>query len=301
MDEDALSDVEAVVREGIIRCGLWVQRKALKSALPFYPAPFVPFEEMQGHPIGVKDDGELRLRWRHPSGINKTLILSARFATSRMSRDLRALSFTEHGLDIVDATGNPLRPRQTWSGSVPQASIPRSTFAATPSGQALKELWLAVLQVNGCGITSTSNLDEATNHSWGPGGVRMLSTRASKEVPPQNRPPERNDANFLLVKFLDERFPNGGVFRTASCAKIPDSTEDLQAFIRFCQTPEYRHHPYSAIWLGILGRDNPIVSVLGKNIQVYRKCETKRYNGWQPHLRKMVGEVRYYLGPPSNH
>lgn len=125
----------------------------------------------------------------------------------------------------------------------------------------------------------------------------MLSGNSTKEIPQQNRPPFENDANFLLVNFLDERFPDGGVFRTAPKEKVPDSTQDLQAFVEFCRRPDYINHPYASQWLGMMERDTPQVATLGKNLQIYRSCTTERYNGWQPHLYKMVGETRFHIGP----
>ena len=258
VDKRRAQELKQVLHEGVIRCGLWVQREALTSSVAFYPTPFITAEEMQGYPIGVKDDGEFRIRWKDPDGSNRSLLLNAQFAISKTSRDLRALCFTEHGLDIVDAAGNPLRPRKTWSGVVPLASIPRSRFAATQPGQALEDLWLAVLKHDKHTIIKTDSENEKSSHHWGPAGVKMIPTLARKEIPPQNRPPKQNDANFLLVKFINKRFPDGGIFRTAPRAKVPDSTEDLQAFVEFCRTPEYRHHPYSAKWCAILDGDRAV-------------------------------------------
>ncbi|KAL1971227.1 hypothetical protein VTN77DRAFT_179 [Rasamsonia byssochlamydoides] len=158
---------KAIFRDAVIRCGLWVQRKVPKSGIPLYPAPFITAKEMQGYPIGIKDDGEFQLRWRHPTGLNKSLLLNARFAVSRTSREIRALSFTEHGLDNVDSNGNPHRPSKTWSGEASKASIPRSMFAATSPGQLLIDLWMAVRQEYGHDIDKTDN---EQSRKWGPKG-----------------------------------------------------------------------------------------------------------------------------------
>ena len=79
--------------------------------------------------------------------------------------------------------------------------------------------------------------------------VGLVSSSSTTETPKQNRPPKTKDANHLLYHFLIERFPNGGIFRTASCEKDPASTEDLKAFVDFCKRKEYSTHPYSAKWL----------------------------------------------------
>lgn len=110
-------------------------------------------------------------------------------------------------MGIVDATGNPLRPSKDWSGAVPQASIPRSSFSAKLLGQTLLDLWLAVLGENGHNVTKVDGVEGTDAHYRGAEGVKMISNCASKEIPIQNRPPQQNDANFLLMKFLDERFP----------------------------------------------------------------------------------------------
>lgn len=251
-----------VLCDAVIKCGLWVQKRKPKSSVTMYPSPFITAGEMQGHPVGIKDDGVFQIRWKCPKGVDNCLLLSARFAVPRSSRESRALSFTEHGLDVVDASGNPLRPSSTWNGEAPRASISKISFLATSPGQLLIDLWRAVRQANGF---SVDNPDRERGKKWGQEtGQRMASSHATKEFPPQNRPPSENDANFLLVKFLDERFPDGGIFRTAPKEKVPDSTEDLQAFVEFCRRPDYINHPYSSIWLGMLERATPRIATLGK-------------------------------------
>lgn len=285
-----------ICEEAVIKCGFWVQKRFTKNSTSLFPSRYLTAKEMQGHPIGVKDDGVFVLRWKHPSGSDKSLTLTARFAAPQSSRDSRALSFTEHGIDIVDASGNPLRSLSVWDGGASKASIPKTSFLSRPPGQLLVDLWMAVRQE--CGHILDEKEAIQGRREWGVKGQKILSTKATKEqISQQNCPPLVNDANFLLFTFLNERFPDGGIFRTASKEKILDSTEDLQAFVKFCRTPDYITHPYASEWIGSLERDAPLVAVLGKNIQLHRTCNTERYNGWQPHLKKMVGEVRFEIGP----
>jgi hypothetical protein len=76
----------------VIKCGFWVQKKLTKSAVPLFPTLYVSAKELQGYPIGIKDDGIFTVRWKHPSGESKNLHLSARYAAPKSSRDSRALS-----------------------------------------------------------------------------------------------------------------------------------------------------------------------------------------------------------------
>lgn len=295
-----LPSTEAPVKdnmcEAVIKCGFWVQKKITKNSTSLFPSRYLTAKEMQGHPIGVKDDGTFVLRWKHPGGSNKSLTLTARFAAPQSSRDSRALSFTEQGFDIVDASGSPLRSLSVWDRGASKASIPRTSFLSRPPGQLLVDLWVAVRQE--CGHVIDEKEAIQGKREWGVKGQKILSLKATKEqIAQQNCPPLVNDANFLLFTFLNERFPDGGIFRTASKEKILDSTEDLQAFVEFCQAPDYITHPYASEWIGSLERDIPLVAVLGKNIQLHRTCNTVRYNRWQPHLKKMVGEVRFEIGP----
>lgn len=110
----------------------------------------------------------------------------------------------------------------------------------------------------------------------GPAGVEMVNTTRDKTQPKIF--PKSNDVTFLLVGFLKERFPNGGLFRTASRDKFPDSTEDLQGFVKFCERSEYIGHPNSERWCSLLGRAKPITAVLEPNISLYRDCGKERPN-----------------------
>lgn len=282
-----------VLLEAVVKCGFWVQRTVVKPAAPIFPSGYLTAREMQGFPIGIKDNGEFVIRWKHPDGSDKNINLSAQFAAPQSSRDSRALSFTEHGVDIVDASGEPLRSTIAWNGGNSKATFPKNEFVSRRSGQLLLDLWKTVREEHGHKIEET-----VEGRTWGPKGQKHLSSSATeKQIAQQNYPPLENDANFLLMKFLDERFPEGGIFRTAPREKVLNSTEDLQAFVEFCRRPEYVNHPYSSKWCALLDRDQPVVRDLGKNFQILRECEIRRTNEHQSHLGKNVGEVTYNLGP----
>lgn len=209
------------------------------------------------------------LRWRHLDGSRKTLSLCARFADPRGNRDSRASSFTKLGIDIVEAKGEKFRSSNTWNEGSSQASFPKSEFNSRPSGLLLQDLWATVRQE--CGDEVTKAGLTKTRKEWEAPGQKCLSSNATMEqIRRQNYSPLDNDANFLLVAFQDERFSYGGIPRTTPNAKLEDSTEDLQAFIRFCKRQEFSYPSrYSSIWVGLLDRDTPLVGLFGNNIQVY--------------------------------
>lgn len=107
----------------------------------------------------------------------------------------------------------------TWNEGSPQASFPKSEFNSAPSGQLLLDLWTTVRQE--CGHEVTKEELTKTGKEWGAPGQKYLASNATMEqVRRQNCPPLDDDANFLLVAFLDERFPDGGILRTAPKAKL---------------------------------------------------------------------------------
>ncbi|OKO94545.1 hypothetical protein PENSUB_11812 [Penicillium subrubescens] len=269
---------KGVLSEGVVKCGFWLQKKNVRKSSTLFPSRFLTAKEMQGYPIAIKEDGAFLLRWKHPDGSNKTLSLCARFAIPKGNRDSRALSFTEHGIDIVDASGRSLRSSNLWSEGISKASIPRSELHSRPSGRLLVDLWTTARQ--DCGHSVAKEEIDGISKKWGAPGQKYLASNATKQqMLRQNCPPRENDANFLLVAFLDERFPDGGTLRTAPKAKVGDSTEDLQAFVQFCKRSEFSRHPYSSTWIGLLDRDAPLVGLLGKNIQIYRACQVSgNYN-----------------------
>lgn len=274
-----------VLSERVVKCGFWLQKKDFRKGATLFPTHFLTAKEMQGYLMAAKEDGALVFRWRHPDGSKRTLSLCARFAVSRGNRDSRALSFTKHGIDIADAKGERVRSSNTWNEGSSQASFPKSEFNSRPSGQLLVDFRTTVRQE--CGHEVMKEGLPKTGKKWGAPGQKYLAGNATMEqIRRQNCPPLDNDANFLLVAFLDERFPDGGILRTAPKAKLEDSTEDLQVYIHLCKRPEFSYHPYSSIWVGLLDRDTPLVGLLGKHIQVYRTCRSDRPNCWSSNRKK---------------
>lgn len=59
-------------------------------------------------------------------GLKKTVtIVGLEYATPQNSLECHSLSFTEDGIDIVNASGRPIRPYKPWEKSPPSATVPR--------------------------------------------------------------------------------------------------------------------------------------------------------------------------------
>ena len=121
--------------------------------------------------------------------------------------EIRTISFTIHGLDIVGADGTAFRPKR--GGAAAAASITRDHFLSTEAGQILVDLWQAVL--TGKGIDwCTSSINPAAKDCGTIKGVDRVRARTNTGRPRQNRPPDPSNANYLLNEFIIERFLQGG-------------------------------------------------------------------------------------------
>ena len=196
------------------------------------------------------------------------------YAIPQNGLECRSLCFTEHGIDIVDVSGRPIRPYEPWEKSPPSATVPRWKFKSK-EGQLLQELWEDVRSVLGYDTCVNDRVRAVPKKR---NGVGLVSSSSRADIPKQNRPPKIKDANYPLYHFLIERFPNGGIFRTASREKDPASTEDLKAFVDFCKRKGYSTHPYSAKWLEMLDRPRPFVAILAPNIRIYQSCNKRITN-----------------------
>lgn len=142
INEDSWVNKEVDGRQVTLQCGLWIHKKLpdgvaedkslIKNHFPDAP---IPTGEMQGHNIGIRvDRGRFTVRWKCNDGTNVNLRLTCALAVPRSPYDIRAISFTEHGIDIVDASGTPFR-RTFKSGRVDNASIPCATFESIEQGE----------------------------------------------------------------------------------------------------------------------------------------------------------------------
>lgn len=275
-----------------MRSGLWVSRKDIQ-ARRVELSPRVKTKDLQGFPVEIKPNSEIKIKWLTSGGRERTLTVeSPRCAVPQNGRQTRAISFTEHGIDIVDANGVALRPCEPWEKEPPKATLPRWAFKSK-NGQLLQELWESVRSELRLSIPSDRirGLPPRIN------GVGLVPSNSATETPRQNKPPRVQDANFLLYNFLNERFPSGGVFRTISRAKDKTSTEDLQEFVKFCRRPQNVHHPYSAKWLNMLDRPRPFIAILAPNIRAYMRCEIQKTYPYISGSSRHFTETVFHLGP----
>ncbi|KAK7928004.1 hypothetical protein PG985_005002 [Apiospora marii] len=197
---------------------------------------------------------------------------------TKSATDIRAINFTKHGIDIVDGVGKTLRP--SHRGVESPATIPRNTFLACENGEELLELWRQVVTCLGLDVSELATIEENVVEWPEPKGLDRIKANSKHENPKQNIPPNQMDALWLLEQFLNERFPAGGVFRTASIEDMPDSTEDLTAFVSFLKRPEYTNHPYTAGWLADLDRAAPRVTTLDPNFWLLRSITKIAQKRW---------------------
>lgn len=297
-------------REAVNKCGLWFQ-KAKKSATgdakwvhSHFPDQYVSAYDMQGRNVGVlESNGGLILRWMKSSSEKVNVRLHVKPAIPRirprfgLNTHARAVDFTEHGIDVVDAWGNAFRS-YLRKGEPFQASVLRESLASTESGPVALELWKAVREAHGHEVPEDAEMDD-TKDWLGGKGIKALARNAKSEKPVQNRPPLANDALYPLDEFLKFRFPNGGTFRTAPVDRVLDSTEDMQAFDDFLKAPEWRKHPYADFWHGMLA-GKPDVAWLEKNLMVLRSLKQVRHRPRNLVTKEYVRETFFELGPPGS-
>ncbi|KAL2839964.1 hypothetical protein BJY01DRAFT_250231 [Aspergillus pseudoustus] len=126
-----------------IKSGLWFPRQEIR-AYRAELSPRIKTKDLQGFPIEIRHGGESKIKWLTASDAKRTLAIEIpRCAVPETGFDSRALSFTEHRIDIVDASGGALRAYVPWEKEPSSATLPRWTFK-TKNGQLLQELWEAV-------------------------------------------------------------------------------------------------------------------------------------------------------------
>lgn len=299
-----------------MKCGLWFHSHRLSESGERlfihhrFPDYYSTAYDMQGRSVGVNEgSGDIKLRWKKDDGSKAIVCLKVKPAIpgAGANTQSRSVSFTEHGIDIVDAQGNPFR-FQVRQDLVAPASVPRNALAGIDlrSGPLALELWKAVRSAHGYQVEEEKEVHEAKD--WGlVKGVTAIARNATQEKPKQNRSPHPLDALYPLDEFLKQRFPNGGVFRTAAADRIEGSTEDLQAFAVFLEQPEWCKHPFYDFWHTALTRVPADVALLGKNLMILRSCrqeKTRPYSKLVEHYEnsqdRCVRESVYHIGPPKS-
>lgn len=211
--------------------------------------------------------------------------------------------FNENSINIIGAQGELFSALKLGGGK-------KNVSIALPHIQKNSDflyLWRAGCAAHGI---STSAMDIAEEEFpprvWGAKGVAPLTNSTLKEKPLQNRPPKENDGNYLLDAYINStsHLKDGGVFRSAPKSYFPDSTEDIQNFVKFLSLPEYRNHPWQSWWYSYLSGEVPsLPSVLGKNLPMLRNSVTVRPGKYVKHPQKGRVHVReryYILGAPGS-
>jgi hypothetical protein len=137
-------------KKRVLSSGLWIhhkyQSKDAKSIYRHVPDELVSTNFMQGHNIGVLEDGgRSTLQWLKPDGSSTPLKLAPALAIPQREQGIREIYFTKYGLDVVDASGTLFRP-VSRAGNIVTATIPETTILSTKAGQALMDFWKAVLK-----------------------------------------------------------------------------------------------------------------------------------------------------------
>ena len=133
------------LKQAIVGCGLWIHKK-LPDGDNFikrhFLHDFIPVDEMEGHNIGIATGkGRSILRWKRKYGTAASRHLSSKISIPQHPEDLRAVSFTAEGIDVVDASGNAFRLTGR-SGVSYKATIPRETFSSLESGRVFESCGL---------------------------------------------------------------------------------------------------------------------------------------------------------------
>ncbi|KAK4542301.1 hypothetical protein LTR36_006954 [Oleoguttula mirabilis] len=233
------------------------------------PEKFLSPRDCQGRSLKVFANGKFSVRWINGADDRVTTRLLCKPAIPTTSTG-RFLFFTAAGMDVLGASQQNFRPI-LFGNKLADASLTVRSFA---TDLAVKELWTIACTEHGVSTEALEELGDGDDIvDWGSKkGVAALVTNASSEKPRQNRPPQRLDAIWLLNEFIlqHDHLADGGIFRTATTDKFPDSTEDLLAFVQFLKQPEYIKHPYTSWWLKFLDVDVPQVTVLAKNLPMLR-------------------------------
>jgi hypothetical protein len=167
-----------------LRSGLWVPRQEIQ-AYRAELSPRVQTKDLQGFPIEIKPNGELKIKWLTSTGAKRTLTIEIpRCALPKNGFESSAVSFTEHGIDVLDASGRALRPYEPWENEPPLATIPRWTFKSK-NGQLLQELWEVVRSELGHGIPANRITAVPSRRN----GVGLVPSNSEVENPRQNKPP----------------------------------------------------------------------------------------------------------------
>ena len=147
-EHDSWVNNQNYLKKAVIDCRLRIYQKfpdGENFIKRHYPDDFITTEEMQGHNIGLTNEGRFILRWKRADGATCNLRIASMIFIATRPYGLRAISFTIHGIDLVIAFGHTFRTKN--HDAVEHAAIIlRKTFATLEGGHLILELWTAVLK-----------------------------------------------------------------------------------------------------------------------------------------------------------
>ncbi|KAF4990121.1 hypothetical protein FGRMN_8649 [Fusarium graminum] len=217
--------------------------------------PSVGLNHIDGHNVEVSQRGLVRLRYTSVDDLEITTEIKLGPSIAPLEKDdKRTVHFTEFGIDLRTPTGFTLRVPAYNS----TCTLPLSVMGSRESGQGFVSLWKTI-RGNGVSVVASLNPSEASAAEFSeyPEALRASPIGDKGEKPPNKSPettqsPNRNDALWLLEKYIDLRLPRGGDFWTGSKDDFPQGTGDAAGFVEFVKLPEYCRHPYARWWYQLL-------------------------------------------------
>ncbi|KAL3608600.1 hypothetical protein FPOAC2_03603 [Fusarium poae] len=194
----------------------------------------IDLSHIDGHNVEVSQRGQIRLSYKSIN--NQTVTAEFKFGPSVApleKGDARTIHFTEHGIDLRTPTGFTLRVPAYNSA----CTLPLSVMKGREAGRAFVSLWeiirgrdaavAASPRPLGASVTDTSDYPEALRAS----PIGDKGAKPPSKHPGTVRPPNQNDALWLLGRYIDLRLPRGGDFWTGSKDDFPQGTDDVTGFI----------------------------------------------------------------------
>ncbi|KAF2194207.1 hypothetical protein K469DRAFT_744879 [Zopfia rhizophila CBS 207.26] len=239
----------------------WMKRRG-----PDKPLLDVEDRQLRKFPVHVSLSGTLTIGGE-VVGIPKAVRIKSKAIATKTWLDKRTAEFDLERITIRDGNGNPLH------------SVRRFLCES----EDLKALWDYILGTTdvvapqeSVTIMPANNTQRLVSQDAGPSvgaygiGVKTKSNQKPGKPPLkqhqkgsscQNSPPHENDALWLLNKFVNERFPEGGMFSTGDPTVFVKSSGDYQAFQAFLKQPEHIVHPWSEEWLDIPSKPNALITL----------------------------------------
>ncbi|KAF5710175.1 hypothetical protein FMUND_9675 [Fusarium mundagurra] len=194
---------------------------------------YLNLNEAEGHPINVSQRGKVQLRFNLKNNLTVTTDIKLGPLIAPLEKDdKRTIHFTGLGIDIRTATG--------WTIKVPinnsTCTLPLSAMKSHKNGTEFISLWKAVRGEAQPERGLSSLLKSSDEDADYPLELCVSSNGEKGAKPPQKRletiqEPGKNDAMWLLKRYIDSYLPDGGDFWTGNKVDFPQGTDDVARFI----------------------------------------------------------------------